>query len=57
MNAWERPPEYDDPPDPDDFGEDAEILIECDTCDGDGWQMWADGKMPCAECGGTGWLS
>jgi len=28
---------------------------ECDACDGDGWQMWADGKMPCAECGGTGW--
>jgi hypothetical protein len=55
--AWERPPEYDDPPDQ---PEEYEMLIECDFCDGTGQTTCAwegNGRIcfDCPECGGTGW--
>ena len=44
-----------DPDDYDGADDDAEILIECPYCDGDGF-VSADGIMvECGECGGTGW--
>lgn len=57
-NGWERPPEYDDPPEPHD--ESGECLIECPFCDGTGETTTAfdiNGRVSfdCPECGGTGW--
>lgn len=52
--AWERPPEYDDETEPDDFGEDAEVDDECPYCCGSGWLMTKPVATECGECGGTG---
>lgn len=39
-------------------GDEDEMLIECDACDGDGWQTDPTSglKMECPECGGEGWI-
>lgn len=56
-SAWERPPEYDDPPElPEEQGE---WLMECDFCDGTGETTSAHDNggtitFDCPECGGTG---
>ncbi len=40
-------PEFDDEGDP-------VFEMECPYCE-DGWQQCDGIKVPCAECGGTGW--
>ncbi len=34
--------------------EDAEMLMECDHCDGDGWIVQDGVRYPCPDCGGSG---
>lgn len=52
-SGWERPPEYDDEPEPPSDEDTGDAVTECD-CD-NGW-VYADGiATECGECGGTGY--
>lgn len=40
--------------DPDDFGEEAEMEMECPHCN-EGWVSANGIQVECGECGGNGW--